>query len=266
VTIVVSLPLQRAYIYRNGVPIGVTTVSTGKDGYSTPTGVFTILQKEVVHRSNKYDDAPMPYMQRLTWEGVALHAGNIPGYPASHGCIRLPADFARALYGVTSRGATVVVTDEAVTPEVAPSVLDFNFDIAADQARAFYWAPERSPRGPVSIVVSGHDRRLVVLRNGIRIGEAAISSQQPIVATAAYTLQSVAADGLHWAELPLPGMAALKHPIPRTDTASAAIPSEFRAQLLSILEPGATLLITRDTLATGGLGQRLRVLETALAD
>ncbi|HQZ32008.1 MAG TPA: L,D-transpeptidase family protein, partial [Arenimonas sp.] len=86
VLVLVSLPEQRAYVYRNGVRIGVATVSTGKPGYETPTGVFTILQKKREHYSNLYDDAPMPFMQRLTWDGVAMHAGRVPGYPASHGC------------------------------------------------------------------------------------------------------------------------------------------------------------------------------------
>lgn len=112
VQIVVSLPLQTAYVFRGGTLIGVSTVSTGSPGYDTPTGSFRILQKKVEHRSNLYDDAPMPYMQRLTWDGIALHAGAIPGYPASHGCIRLPAAFARKLYAATSLGASVHIVDD----------------------------------------------------------------------------------------------------------------------------------------------------------
>jgi hypothetical protein len=109
VVMVISLDKQLAYVYRNGVRIGVSTVSSGKKGKETPTGVFTILQKQKIHRSSLYDDAPMPFMQRLTWDGVAMHAGNLPGYPASHGCVRLPYEFARRLYEVTSDGMTVVV-------------------------------------------------------------------------------------------------------------------------------------------------------------
>src|SRR5688572_25927129 len=101
VLLIVNLTTQRAVLYRNGLPIGISTVSTGRPGYRTPTGVFTVLQRRVEHYSSIYDNAPMPYMQRLTWGGVALHAGNLPGYPASHGCIRMPHDFARLLYGVT---------------------------------------------------------------------------------------------------------------------------------------------------------------------
>ena len=113
VVVVVSLPEQRAHVYRNGLRIGVSTVSSGKPGHETPTGTYPILQKRVEHYSNLYDNAPMPYMQRLTWDGIALHAGRIPGHPASHGCIRLPREFAELLYDVTSHGTTVVVADES---------------------------------------------------------------------------------------------------------------------------------------------------------
>jgi hypothetical protein len=111
VEIVVSLSEQRAYVYRGGVQIAESEASTGKEGHETPTGVFSILEKARYHRSSKYNDAPMPYMQRLTWYGVALHGGELPGYAASHGCIRLPLAFARKLFGLTTVGATVVVTD-----------------------------------------------------------------------------------------------------------------------------------------------------------
>src|ERR1700728_3889617 len=98
VVMFVSLPDQIVYVYRNGVRIGRSTVSTGKPGTATPTGVFTVLQKKVDHESSIYKGAKMPHMQRLTWTGIAMHAGNLPGYPASHGCVRLPDDFAQKLY------------------------------------------------------------------------------------------------------------------------------------------------------------------------
>lgn len=107
--LIIYLSAQRALLYRNGVPIAASTVSTGGKGRRTPIGVFTILQKEVVHRSRTYDDAPMPYMQRLTWKGVAMHAGHVSGHPASHGCIRLPRGFAKLLYGVTKLGTPVMI-------------------------------------------------------------------------------------------------------------------------------------------------------------
>lgn len=113
VEIVVSVPLQRIYIYRGGTLIGVSTVSTGRPGHETPTGTFNILQKRREHYSNLYNNAPMPFMQRLTWDGIALHAGQIPGRPASHGCVRLPLAFARHLFGVTQMGAAVHIIDQS---------------------------------------------------------------------------------------------------------------------------------------------------------
>jgi len=107
--IVVSLPSQKMFVFRKGELWDVSKVSTGKPGHDTPEGVFPILQKKAMHRSNLYDDAPMPWMQRLTWGGVALHAGRLPGYPASHGCIRLPAGFAKKLYGITRFNSTIVI-------------------------------------------------------------------------------------------------------------------------------------------------------------
>ena len=123
VELVVSLPMQMAYAYRGGTLIGAATVSTGMPGHETPPGRFKILQKREKHFSNRYDNAPMPFMQRLTWSGVALHAGAIPGEPASHGCVRLPKTFAAKLYGVTSLGATVLIVDEAPSPEAAYALL-----------------------------------------------------------------------------------------------------------------------------------------------
>ncbi len=113
VSVLISIPDQRAYVFRGHELVAASSVSTGSDDRPTPTGTFTILQKKAQHRSNLYDDAPMPFMQRLTWDGVALHAGRNPGFPASHGCIRLPTAFAKKLFGATQLGATVEVTDEA---------------------------------------------------------------------------------------------------------------------------------------------------------
>ena len=115
VLIVVSLKSQQLFVFRKGEAWASSKVSTGKKGHETPTGEFPILQKRVHHRSNLYSNAPMPYMQRLTWDGVALHAGRIPGYPASHGCIRLPTGFAQDLYKITNfTSSVVVVTDQPV--------------------------------------------------------------------------------------------------------------------------------------------------------
>jgi lipoprotein-anchoring transpeptidase ErfK/SrfK len=120
--IYVDLSRQRATVYRNGVRIGVSTISSGKPGHETPTGVFTILQKDASHHSKKYDNAPMPFQQRLTWDGVALHAGGLPGYPESHGCVHLPYTFSQQLFGITTLGATVVVQGDDAHPRVNPSL------------------------------------------------------------------------------------------------------------------------------------------------
>lgn len=124
VEVVVSLPLQLAYVYRGGTLVGFTTISSGAPGNDTPTGTFEILQKRRDHRSSIYDNAPMPFMQRLTWDGIALHAGRNPGYPDSHGCVRLPMAFARQLFTMTSIGGTVVhIVDTAPTPDEAVAML-----------------------------------------------------------------------------------------------------------------------------------------------
>ena len=112
VTMLVSLRDQRGYLYRDGERIAVTTVSTGTPGHDTPTGVFPIMGKEPMHHSKKYDNAPMPWMQRLTKWGHALHAGRVRAGPASHGCVRLPAEFARQLYSLTRPGDLVVISQD----------------------------------------------------------------------------------------------------------------------------------------------------------
>lgn len=114
VNVIVSLTQQEAFVYRGGVLIGRTTVSTGRKGHRTPTGIFHILSKQTMHHSNKYGNAPMPFSERLTWSGIFLHAGIVPGYESSHGCIHLPYDFARDLYTVTTKGAPVIITKERV--------------------------------------------------------------------------------------------------------------------------------------------------------
>ena len=267
VTVIISLATQRAYAYRNGAPIGVSTVSTGAPGHETPTGVFVILQKAVKHKSNKYSAAPMPFMQRLTWDGIAMHAGRLPGYPASHGCIRLPLAFARLLFGITRLGLTVVITDNPVAPEIvpAPGLLEAAPADAPAVSQAYRWHPQAAPAGPVTIIVSGRDKRIVVLRNGVEIGSAGIVIDGPVTTTEAFTFAGVDAAGPHWLRLPLPG------PKPETVTGTAPemtpaeharghIPEAFRRNILANLQPGNTLLITRDSLRSSGTGTRLTVI------
>jgi len=107
--VVVDLVTQMAYVYRGDALIGAASISSAKRGMITPLGRWTVLEKRKFYRSRKYDNAPMPYMQRLDEYGIAFHGGANPGYPASHGCIRLPMKFAEKLYGVTKLGSPVVI-------------------------------------------------------------------------------------------------------------------------------------------------------------
>jgi hypothetical protein len=131
-SVVVSLADQRAYVYRGKTMIAVSSAATGRDGKETPVGVYPILQKQVKHTSSLYDAAPMPYMERLTWDGVALHGGSTPGYRNSHGCVHLPLAFAKKLYATTRIGTVVEVTDASVVA-TDPSMLPPDPAVDADE-------------------------------------------------------------------------------------------------------------------------------------
>lgn len=107
--VVVSLSDQLAFLYRGNTLVAVSTISSGTDKTPTPTGIFNVLEKKTMHRSRKYDNAPMPFMQRIDRFGIALHAGHLPGRPASHGCVRLPAKFAAKLFSSTPVGTPVLI-------------------------------------------------------------------------------------------------------------------------------------------------------------
>jgi peptidoglycan hydrolase-like protein with peptidoglycan-binding domain len=115
--IVVSRDQQSLVVYDGDTVVATSNVSTGKAGHATPTGIFSILEKRRFHKSNIYSNAPMPFMQRLTWSGIALHASNhVPSYPASHGCVRMPDAFAKQLFKMTGRGVHVLISDRQLTP------------------------------------------------------------------------------------------------------------------------------------------------------
>lgn len=262
--VLVSLPAQRAYVYRNGVRIGVSPVSTGRPGYETPPGIYTVLGKEREHYSNLYDDAPMPYMQRLTWDGLALHAGTLPGHPASHGCVRLPRTFAEQLFAITMPGTTVVIADrDAPLPTIASPGLFAPVDAGGNllepprtDVTAYEWEPERAPSGPITVVLSTHDRQLVVLRNGVRIGQSAISLDGPPPAgTSAYVLLEgrlpepsrivPGRNRLRWLRLALPqGTPAALGASPEALASAIAIPPAFALDVYDALVPGATVVVT----------------------
>jgi lipoprotein-anchoring transpeptidase ErfK/SrfK len=115
-SVIISLDKQQLTLYSDGHPVARSRISTGVPGHPTPTGVFSIIQKDRWHRSNIYDSAPMYFMQRVTWSGVAMHQGVVPNQPASHGCIRLPEAFARQMWGITKLGVRVVIARSDVAP------------------------------------------------------------------------------------------------------------------------------------------------------
>jgi L,D-transpeptidase catalytic domain len=118
--VIISIKHQRLTVYANGRPIAHSPVSTGVPGHPTPMGVFSVIEKQIYHESNLYSSAPMPYMQRITWSGVAMHQGVVPGRPASHGCIRLPREFAQRMWRLTKVGARVIIAqDEAQVADIA---------------------------------------------------------------------------------------------------------------------------------------------------
>jgi lipoprotein-anchoring transpeptidase ErfK/SrfK len=259
VVALVSIPLQTMHVYRNGILIGRSTVSTGSKGHSTPGGVFSILEKKQTHRSKKYDNAPMPYMQRLTWTGIAMHSGKLPGYPASHGCIRLPYDFSQLLFKATANGGTVVVGDgKTPTPHLAsnPGLLlapkDFTPEMVRQLATDEYdWKPERSMQGPITIVLSSADRALYVYRNGNPIGRAAVQvSGRGGLGNQVFTLlegstgkPSQLAPGHEarkWMRVTSQG-----RPVEADDIASRIrFNTDFAQKLADEIKPGTTVIVT----------------------
>ncbi len=207
VVMIVSLPEQLAHVYRNGVEIGRSSCSTGKPGHRTPTGVFTILEKQRQHVSSIYKGAQMPNMERLTWGGIALHAGNLPGFPASHGCIRLPLKFSALLFEVTHNGSAVIIADERTQPGsvVHPGVLMPK--VAEIEARAVSEAvAQKKARGPwdaevkypsASVVISRADGMAHISRDGKLQASYPVSFAEPAkpLGTHVYSLIGPAADG-----------------------------------------------------------------------
>jgi len=263
VVVLVSLNKQQAFVYRNGIIIGYTLVSTGKKGHETPTGVFTILQKDKDHVSSIYK-AKMPYTERLTWSGICLHAGGLPGYPSSHGCIHLPLEFSRLLFVINELGATVVIADEHSGPAEAahPAVL-LSPDLHKKRAVGpladlvnFEWEPERSPEGPVSLLLSTSDSKLYVYRNGVEIGFAEISmigGDTALPEGIHAVLEGYSDKDNPWA----PGRKMHRWMHVSTESTDGSleedesflasrvhIPPLFVEQIYDLLEPGTTLVIT----------------------
>jgi hypothetical protein len=269
VLVYVDLGRQRATVYRNGVRIGVSTISSGKDGYETPTGVFTILEKDKDHRSRTYDDAPMPYQQRLTWKGVALHAGNLPGFPASHGCVRLPMEFAKKLFTVTPMGGTVVIAGghedpvkrpaAGVLAPILPGVTTSPPAMLTPEGQ-FTWTPEASPSGPVSIIISTGDQQVVILRNGKEIGRAHAVVQQQSSETQVMTYAGGKAK--QWIQVGVSDLTGQPAEIISTERVEQMrLPPPFVTAMRSVITPGTTVLVTQASVSTGSTGAQATMLD-----
>jgi hypothetical protein len=208
----------------------------------------------------------MPNMQRLTWKGIALHAGKLPGYPASHGCIRLPHGFSELLFGATDVGMTVIITSIPVVPagSAAPAVASAAVGpTAAALSNAPYdWHPERSPAHSdsiVSVIVSAADAKAVVMRNGVEIGSAPVrvtGDQRPM----AYVMRAWDNSGPKWLKLqfdgPGQGMEVSADEAKRFDA-----PMMFRHDVLSVLRPGSVVIVTPQSLSAGSTGREQTIID-----
>lgn len=257
VAVVVSLPDQRVHVYRNGIRIAVSTCSTGKPGHETPTGVFVVLQKDKHHKSSTYNDAPMPNMNRLTWSGIALHAGNLPGYPASHGCVRLPMAFSENLFSITHLGTPVIIAGSHSDPWelIHPGMVlgayaehEFEGAVAALKGKSHPsdWATGSDNR-VTSIIASSSDRRIMLVENSQVVADGLLTvSGSGKLGSHVFVLNDthVARQGLVWV--------AISH---NTDIDGAFQPEErtltrlgadtaFLARMQAALHPGAVLIVT----------------------
>ncbi|QQL44885.1 L,D-transpeptidase family protein [Sulfuriroseicoccus oceanibius] len=261
--VVVSIDDQMAYVYRNGLEIARSTVSTGRPGKETPTGVFTILQRKVEHESNIYKGAQMPYMQRLTWSGIAMHAGNLPGYPASSGCIRLPLEFSEKIYSIMENGSTVVITRKASIPskseKPASLLLSSRHPVpserpTADPVGTTIWQPEKSRTGPVSILISYADRSLYVWRNGKKIGQAPIDIRDNVRAIPEGVFimlegkeysKALGRNVNPWSVASLTGGPPSSNVVEEL-RARLILPRGYMEKLKTVVSPGTILLATRE--------------------
>ena len=261
---VCSIDDQMLYAYRNGVQIARSTVSTGRKGKRTPTGVFTILQRKIDHESSIYKGAKMPYMQRLTWSGIAMHAGELPGHPASAGCIRLPYEFSKLIYGEMKNGSTVVITKKKSTPSKSANPASI---LMQSEARnpvdksvpkgSVVWEPEKSPHGPISVLLSYADKTIYVWRNGVQIGQSPVgfsAADQSLPEGVFLMLEGEEpADPnfpgltIHpWSVLSLEG-GAVKGDIITYMRDNFSLPPAFRAAANKVLTPGTILLATKES-------------------
>lgn len=258
VAVVVSLSDQLAFVYRNGVRIGTTTISSGRKGYETPTGVFTILRKEKMHHSKKYNNAPMPDSE-FFFGGAALHAGGLPGYPSSHGCVHLPSPFAAALFAVTHNGTPVIVTNErsGVGSLSHAGLVMAQSDLKQIEKMTGHVAGKSLPvdsegkgQGSFSLLVSGADRKVYGIKDGVITLQSAIDIRRPNrpLGSHVYILQGFDANRKEFDWLAV-GMGSgnesnVKQQQELAATTRLTIPPDAYAQISKNLHPGSAFMLT----------------------
>jgi hypothetical protein len=256
VVVVVSLPEQLTHVYRNGVAIGVSSSSTGKSGKRTPTGVFTILQKRKRHFSSTYNNAPMPNMQRLTWRGIALHAGDLPGYPASMGCIRLPVEFSQHLFSVTHLGTPVIIADQKTKHSdlVNPGLIlsDKTTKLAQDAVGKAKGKKPPKTQNTSSILVSSADGKAYVMTDGKIVYETPIRIKDPTrpLGNHLYSLLGPSPDGksFRWAAFGFGGQPGEGQSVDRWNDETLGrievVDKEGALEVTNKLQKGTTMVIT----------------------
>lgn len=286
IVIIVSLTDQRLSVYRGGIRIATAPVSTGKPGHKTPTGVFTILQKDAHHHSSIYNNASMPNSERLTWSGVALHAGGLPGYPESHGCVHLSLEFSKLLFSITHIGAAVIIADEASAPSEITHPGPFLSSLAKEEAedaiaklkkkklphpKLHVWTTTRKKAKPasdkvkatdaplsssqplISILVSSKDRILQAWNGDQKILQASITINNPDkpLGTHLYTLTGIGPDGtqIHWSSIKISKTGIEGEAHPGRVIRRVQMSSDVSGKLVKLLHPGATFMITDRSLA-----------------
>lgn len=258
-SIIVSLPEQLVFVYRSGVRVASSTCSTGKPGHTTPIGVFHILQKDKNHHSTTYDEAPMPNMNRLTWSGIALHAGNLPGYPASHGCIRLPLAFSQLLFGITHVGTAVIIANAATQPEdvVHPGMVlsdyaETELGETADRLNKTplpATTPEDPQVLPLAVVVSSADKQGYLYENGVLAVQGSVLIADPGKPLGSHVFQLVGAHdgskGLVWQAIGFHPQSAGAAPDPSLDVIKRIRADNTLLEAMKArLHPGFALVLT----------------------
>jgi hypothetical protein len=259
VAVVVSLDQQRAHVYRNGVRIAVSTCSTGTPGRATPTGVFFPTPVDRTPRSSANPAAPMPNMNRLTWDGIALHAGKLPGYPASHGCVRLPMALSEKLFGVAHIGTPVIIASSHADPVLLTHpgpILSGYAEAEMEQAIAASeqklhpsdWAETDTNRF-TTLVISSADGRAILLENDRQIDEGSAT-----VTTAGSLGQHVfvlqpAGQGMVWQAISHHNLSSLPPPSDTAILNGTVLDRGFTRRLKGRMHPGMVMILTDTSLS-----------------